>query len=85
MPTTIGVTFTAMPSGDGDGNFIIEALQGDGSKPALPPLVGFRLKPGTSYDTAWQLAQDMQNHITGIIVEVVSASSGPKLHRKRRT
>jgi hypothetical protein len=27
------------------------------------------LKAGTSFDTAWQLAHDMQNHITGIIVE----------------
>jgi hypothetical protein len=31
--------------------------------------LGFGLKPGTSYDTAWQLAEDMQNHIAGIIVE----------------
>jgi hypothetical protein len=30
---------------------------------------GFELKAGTSFDTAWQLAHDMQNHITGIIVE----------------
>ena len=69
MPTTIRVTFTAMPSGDGDGNFYIEALQEDGGKRAFPPLLGFGLKPGTSFDTAWQLAQDMQNHIAGIIVE----------------
>jgi hypothetical protein len=66
MPTTIGVTFTAMPAGDGI--FFIPALREDGSR-ALPPLLGFELKPGTSFDTAWQLAQDMQYHITGIIVE----------------
>ena len=69
MPTTVAVTFTATPSSCGDGNFYIEALHENGSKRALPPLVGFGLKPGTSYDTAWQLAQDMQNHIAGIIVE----------------
>ena len=66
MPTTVGVTFTA--NGDGDGNFYIEALPEDGKR-ALLPLLGFGLKPGTSYDTAWQLAEDMQNHIAGIIVE----------------
>jgi hypothetical protein len=66
MPTTVSVTFTA--TGDGDGNFCIEALQKDGKR-ALPPLLGFGLKSGTSYDTAWQLAEDMQNHIVGIIVE----------------
>jgi hypothetical protein len=65
MPTTIGVTFTAMPAGDGI--FYVQALQED--RKALPSLLGFELKPGTSFDTAWQLAQDMQNHITGIIVE----------------
>jgi hypothetical protein len=69
MPTTVAVTFTAMPSSGGDGNFYIEALHENGSKRALPPLLGFGLKPGTSYDTAWQLAQDMQNHIAGIIAE----------------
>jgi hypothetical protein len=36
---------------------------------SLPSLQGFELKAGTSFDTAWQLAHDMQNHITGIIVE----------------
>ena len=67
MPTTIGVTFTAMPAGDGI--FCIQTLPEDGSKRALPPLLGFELKPGTSFDTAWQLAQDMHHHISGITVE----------------
>ena len=34
MPTTIGVTFTAMSSGDGI--FYIQASQEDGSKRTLP-------------------------------------------------
>jgi len=67
MPTTIGFTFTAIPAGDGI--FCIQALQDDENKLALPSLQGFELKAGTSFDTAWQLAHDMQNHITGIIVE----------------
>jgi hypothetical protein len=54
MPSTIGFTFTAIPAGDGI--FCIQALQDDGNKLALP-------------SAAWQLAHDMQNHITGIIVE----------------
>jgi hypothetical protein len=37
MPTTVAVTFTAMPSSGGDGNFYIEALHENGSKRALPP------------------------------------------------
>ena len=67
MPTTVGVIFSA--NGDGKGNFYIEALQKEEGNRALPPLLGFGLKPGTSYDTAWQLAQDMQAHISGILVE----------------
>ena len=60
MPSTIGFTFTAIPAGDGI--FCIQALQDDGNKLALPSLQGFELKAGTSFDTAWQLAHDMQNH-----------------------
>jgi len=67
MPSTIGFTFTAIPAGDG--MFCIQALQDDGNKLALPSLQGFELKAGTSFDAAWQLAHDTQNHITGIIVE----------------
>ena len=67
MPTTISCTFTAISAGDG--TFCIQALQEDGNKLAMPSLVGFELKPGTSFDTAWQLAQDMHHHISGITVQ----------------
>jgi hypothetical protein len=67
MPTTISCTFTAISSGDG--TFRIQALHEDGNKLALPSLVGFELKQGTSFDTAWQLAHDMQHHISGITVQ----------------
>ena len=68
MPTTVSCTFTAISAGEGI--FCIQAMQEkDGNKLALPSLLGFELKPGTSFDTAWQLAHDMQHHITGITVE----------------
>ena len=67
MPTTISCTFTAISAGEGI--FCIQAMQEDGNKLALPSLLGFELKPGTSFDTAWQLAHDMQHHIRGITVE----------------
>jgi len=67
MPTTIICTFAAISAGEG--TFCIQALQEDGNRLALPSLLGFELKPGTSFDTAWQLAQDMQHHIGGITVE----------------
>jgi hypothetical protein len=67
VPTTISCTFVAITAGEG--NFCIQALQEDGNKLASPSLLGFELKPGTSYDTAWQLAQHMQNHNRGITVE----------------
>ena len=67
MPTTIICVFTAVSTEEGI--FCIQALQEDGSKLALPSLLGFELKPGTSFDTAWQLAHDMQHHIRGITVE----------------
>jgi hypothetical protein len=67
MPTTISCTFTAISAGEG--TFCIQAVQEDGNKLALSSLLGFELKPGTSYDTAWQLAHDMEHHIRGITVE----------------
>ena len=67
MPTTISCTFTAISAEEG--TFCIQALQEDGNKLALPSLLGFELRPGTSFDTAWQLAHDMQHHIRGITVE----------------
>src|SRR5262245_20450228 len=79
MPTTIVVTFTAMPAADGI--VYIQALQEDGSKRALPALLGFELKSETSFDTAWQLAQDMQNHITGIKMKVARPCRDPNYRR----
>ena len=67
MPTTISCIFTAVSAEEGI--FCIRPLREDGSKLALPSLLGFELKPGTSFDTAWQLAHDMQHHIRGITVE----------------
>ena len=64
MPTTISCTFTARSAEEG--TFCIQVLQENGL--ALPSLLGFELKPGTSFDTAWQLAHDMQHHIRGISV-----------------
>lgn len=67
MPMTISCTFTAESAGEE--TFCIQALQEDGNKLAWPSLLGFELKAGTSFDTAWQLAQHMQHHISGITVE----------------
>jgi hypothetical protein len=66
MPHTVGFTFAPIPAQEG--SFCIQALQEEGDEPVLPSLLGFELKPGTSFDGAWQVAQYMKNHITGMIL-----------------
>jgi hypothetical protein len=61
MPTTISCTFTAISVGEGI--FCIQALQEDGNKLALPSLLGFDLKPGTSFDKAWQAGDCTQGSL----------------------
>jgi len=68
MPTTVAVTFTAMPSSGGTGIFILRHCTRMGVSGRCSPW--WALDLNREHRTiAWQLAQDMQNHIAGIIVE----------------